>query len=181
MSRKYFYLLLALASLLAPAQSIRANDRAQRNSNTAAEGPQSDPTKYLIDSFPNSIALKQKGHLLEFCPDNTCDGFSSATNVPVTTIKDFAFLYEYYFSDYTYLPDWRTHSDVKAAAARILSEPAYGHCKVQDDLESAKCILLDLSRGGKIKLIFVRYDENQRNVVPEDISKELSKKPGSQQ
>jgi hypothetical protein len=43
------------------------------------------------------------------------------------------------------------------------------------------CALLDLSRNGRIKSMFVRYDENRRNIVPEDISKELSRKPAPAQ
>jgi hypothetical protein len=70
---------------------------------------------------------------------------------------------------------------VQKAAERILSEPQYQACKNESDRQMARCALLDLSRNGRIKLIFVRYDENRRNVVPEDISKELSRKPAPAQ
>jgi hypothetical protein len=140
-----------------------------------------NPLKYLASSWPADVTLKEKGHLLEICPDNTCDGFVSSANVPAAELRDFAYLYIYYFSDYVDLPAWRSNAEAKNAAGRVLSKPEYRNCKNQSDLESARCVLLDLSRGGKIKLIFVRYDENQRNVVPEDIHKELSKKPSSAQ
>jgi len=138
-----------------------------------------DPLKSLTSSFPKSIRIKQDGHLLEFCPDNTCDGFVSTPSVPVAELKDFAYLYIFYFSDFVYLPEWRSQGEAKDAAERLLSRPEYRKCKAQSERETARCVLLERSHGGRIRLIFVRYDENQRNVVPEDISKELSEKPAS--
>jgi hypothetical protein len=137
--------------------------------------------EYLASSWPAEVTLKDKGHLLEICPDNTCDGFVSSANVPVAELRDFAYLYIYYFSDYVDLPAWRSNAEAKNAAEHILSKPEYRNCKNQSDLESARYVLLDLSGGGRIKLIFVRYDENARNIVPMDIHKELLKKPGSAQ
>jgi hypothetical protein len=100
------------------------------------DNPQFDPMKYVTNSFTGSVALKRKGHLLEFCPDNTCDGFVSSANVPVTQLKDFAYLYIYFFSDFIYLPDWRSHAEAKDAAERVLSKRAYGNCKAETDLQS---------------------------------------------
>lgn len=148
---------------------------AQHSAKNEASGSQFDPLKCLTSSFPSSVSVKRKGHLLEFCPDNTCHGFVSSANVSAVALKDFAYLYIYFFSDYVYLPDWRNHPDAKVAAERVLSKLEYRHCKAENDRETARCVLLDLSRGGKIKLIFVRYDENRRNVVPEDVAEELSK------
>ena len=88
-------------------------------------------------------------------------------------------MYIYFFSDYIYLPEWRSKAEAKNAAERVLSKPEYHSCESENDTEKARCVLLDVSRGGRIKLIFVRYDENRRNVVPENISKELSKRPAS--
>src|SRR5262249_23708120 len=58
-----------------------------------------DPTKALTKDFPNTVSLKQNGHLLEFCPDGTCDGFVASGGVTVSSLRDFAVLYEYFFSD----------------------------------------------------------------------------------
>jgi hypothetical protein len=147
----------------------------------AADDPL-DPLKQVTGTFPKSIELKKNGRLLEFCPDNTCHGFSASENVPVATLKDFAFLYIYFFSDYYSLPEWRDKAEVKDTAERVLSEPEYHTCKKESSRESARCVLLDLSRNGRIKLLFVRYDEGQRNVVRESISEQLSeKKPAAKQ
>ena len=58
----------------------------------------------------------------------------------------------------------------------MLSKPDYRKCKDENSREAARCVLRDLSRAGRIKLIFVRYDEGERNVVPENIADELSEK-----
>jgi len=168
---------LALCSIIArgAASKSRVASSTEQDANDSPAVAHSDPLAYLTKSFPHTVQFKQNGHLLEFCPDNTCDGFVSSKVVPVATIKDFAYLYIYFFSEYTYLSDWRSHADAKDAVARLLSKPQYRGCRNENNREAARCVLLDLSRGGRIKLIFVRYDENRRNVVPEDIAKELSK------
>jgi len=153
----------------------------RQNALVQPNNTQINPLKYLASSWPADVTLKDKGHLLEICPDNTCNGFVSTANVPVAELKDFGYLYIFYFSTYVDLPGWRSNAEAKNAAEHILSKPEYRNCKNQSDLESARCVLLDLSRGGRIKLIFVRYDENARNVVLEDIRKELLKKPDARQ
>lgn len=164
-----------------PGSAYARSNLAPQEAKVESGNGQFDPLKALTSAFPGSVTLKNKGHLLEFCPDNTCHGFVSSASVPVTKLKDFAYLYIYFLSEYIYLPDWRSHAEAKNAAERVLSAPEYRNCKSGSDRQTARCILLDLSRDEKIKLIFVRYDENRRNVVPEDIPKELSKKPAETQ
>lgn len=134
----------------------------------------SDPLRHITSSFPKTIELKNKGKLLEFCPDNTCDGFVAAGPVSVGTMKDFAYLYVYFFSDYYILQEWRKQEEATKAVEGVLSQPEYRSCRSANSREAARCVLLDLSRNGKIRVIFIRYDENQRNVVRKDIIKELS-------
>jgi hypothetical protein len=154
-------------------------DPAPQNVKVEPDGTQPDLLKNLASSFPDSITLKRKGHLLEFCPDNTCDGFASSASVPVSELKDFAYLYIYFFSDFYYLPDWRTHADAKDVAERILAKPKYRGCKGESNRQTARSVLLQLSRGRRIKLMFIRYDENARSAGRLDIPTELSKKPAS--
>jgi len=133
-----------------------------------------DPLQQLRKGFPDTVELKNNGRLLEFCPDGTCDGFVSSGTVSVATLKDFGYLYVYFFSDYTFLGEWRTSNKAKETADRVLAKPEYRNCRNGNDREAARCVLLDLSRGGGIRLIFVRYDEGQRHVVRRDIRKQLS-------
>ena len=93
----------------------------------------------------------------------------------MASLKDFAYLYVYFFSDYlVYLPEWRDRDGSKHTAERVLSKPEYLTCKSDNSRDAARCVLLRLSRNGKIKLLFIRYDEGQRNVVPENVAKLLS-------
>lgn len=141
----------------------------------------SDPMKRISKAFPDTVAIKNKGHLLEFCPDGTCDGFVTTGNMSVTTLKDFAYLYVYFFSDYTYLDEWRGKEEAKNTAERILSKPEYRNCKNENTREAARCILSDLSKGGRVKLIFVRYDEGERHAVPKNLAERLSEKQDAPQ
>jgi hypothetical protein len=134
-----------------------------------------DPLEQVTTSFPQSIKLNQSKRILEFCPDDTCHGFVGSA-VSVITLKDFAYLYLYFFSDYTYLPAWRKRPESQTVAERVLSKPEYGNCKRNSDFDSARCVLLGLSQKGTVRLEFIRYDEGKRNVVREDIAKELSEK-----
>src|SRR4029077_8068899 len=141
------------------------------------DAKQSDPIQQLQKSFPDTVELKNHGKLLEFCPDGTCDGFVTSGNVSIPTLKDFAYLYVFFFSDNMVLDDWRRTEDAKKTAEGVLAKNQYVGCANADRLEAARCVLRDLSRGGRIRLIFVRYDEGKRVVVPENLAEELAKTP----
>jgi len=141
----------------------------------------SDPMKQLSKTFPDTVAIKNKGRLLEFCPDGTCDGFVTAGNMSVPTLKDFAYLYVYFFSDYTFLDEWRSKEEAKNTAGQILAKPQYKNCKNENSHEAARCVLRDLSKGGRVKLIFVRYDEGERHAVPKNLAERLSEKQDAPQ
>lgn len=158
---RHILLLIVLAPMLG----------AQVQPNSKAEP---DPLKQLTATFPNSVHYRDHGRVLDFCPDNTCHGFSALYSVPGGSLRDFAFLYVYYFSDYYALPEWRTNEQVKLATGRVLAKPSYRGCKKETDRESARCVLLTLSGQGKVKLFFIRYDEGKRNVVQEDIREQIS-------
>jgi hypothetical protein len=99
----------------------------------------------------------------------------------VPTLKDFAYLYVYFFSDYTFLGDWRSKEEAKNTAERILSKPEYRSCKNENSREAARCVLRDLSKEGRVKLIFVRYDEGERHAVPKNLAERLSEKQDAPQ
>jgi hypothetical protein len=135
-----------------------------------------DPIKELSKAFPDTVEIKNNGRLLEFCPDGTCDGFVTSGNMSVPALKDFAYLYVYFFSDYTILDEWRGKVEAKEIAVEVLSNPEYLSCRSENDREAARCVLRNLSRDGRVKLIFIRYDEGARNVVHEDLAARLSQK-----
>ena len=120
-----------------------------------------DPMQQLENAFPDTVNIKNHGTLLEFCPDGTCDGFVTSGNVPLPTLKDFAYLYVYFFSDNVTLDDWKATEGAKEMANRVLGQRQYLACKSADIREAARCVLRDLSRNGRIRLIFVRYNSLQ--------------------
>ena len=136
----------------------------------------SDPMKELSRNFPDTVELKNKGRLLEFCPDGTCDGFVTSGDVSVAALKELAYLYVYFFSDYTFLDEWRSKQEAKTTAELILSKPEYRNCKNDNSREAARCVLRDLSKRGRIKLIFVRCDEGERHAVPKNLADRLAEK-----
>jgi hypothetical protein len=87
----------------------------------AAADQQFDPLEQIAKTFPGTIEFKKKGRVLEFCPDNTCDGFRASTSVSRSDLKNFAYLYIYFFSDYYALGEWRQTLPAKETAEHILS------------------------------------------------------------
>jgi hypothetical protein len=135
-----------------------------------------DPLKQITSSFPDSIHLNAKQRTVEFCPDETCHRFVGSPPISITTLKDFAYLYVYFFSDYYSFPEWRNRSESRTVAERVLSKEEYSACKRDADFDSARCILLDLAKKGAVRLEFVRGDEGRQNVVRENVIKELTEK-----
>ena len=140
-----------------------------------------DPLQQIQKAFPDTVEIKDHGKLLEFCPDGTCDGFVTSGNVPLPTLKDFAYLYVYFFSDNITLDDWKGTAGATEMADRVLGQNQYLACKNMDSREAARCILRDLSRNGRIRLIFVRYDEGERHAVRENLQEKLASSTGPRQ
>jgi hypothetical protein len=133
-----------------------------------------DPLQQIQKAFPDTVEIKDHGKLLEFCPDGTCDGFVTLGNVPLPTLKDFAYLYVYFFSDNITLDDWKATAGAKEMADHVLGQSQYFACKNMDSREATRCVLRDLSRNGRIRLIFVRYDEGERHAVRENLQEKLA-------
>jgi len=166
--------LAALITLFAPSMQA-ALSFPQQTRAANASGTAFDPLKQVISAFPESIKLNQSKRILEFCPDyEVCDGFVASPSIAIATLKDFAYLYIYFYSDYFDLPKWRNHPESEATVERVLSKPEYRNCKHDSYFESARCVLLDRSRKGAIRLELIRYDEGARNVVREDMVKKLT-------
>lgn len=137
-----------------------------------------DPTEEININFPDSIRLKTDGRLtIEFCPDNTCDAFVAERQTSLESLKDFVYLFVFFYSDYYVLDTWRDKDTAKTIIEHILSKPQYSPCKKSNVEDTARCILSRLSQKGQIKLLAIRYDERRRNVVKRDLNAVLSKAP----
>ena len=136
-----------------------------------------DPMQELQGFFPNSIQINAGGGpSIEFCPDNTCHYFVGDKKISLETVKDFAYLYIYFFSDYFVLDEWRNRKESIITARKILSKPIYKGCK-KDEGEAARCILRRMAQSDQVKLYFVRYDEGKRNLVSEDVFARTAQAP----
>jgi hypothetical protein len=130
-----------------------------------------DPLKQITRRFPNSIKIKKQGRQIEFCPDNTCDGFAASKKISSTQLKNFAYIYLFYFSGYYDLDEWRTKPANRVVAERLLRSPEFTSCKEQNLRDKARCSLLLLNRKG-VRLYGVRYDEGARNVEDLDVAED---------
>jgi hypothetical protein len=59
-------------------------------------------------------------------------------------------------------------------ADRVLSQSQYLGCRNAVSREAARCVLRGLSRNGRIRLIFVRYDEGERHAGEENLAQKLA-------
>jgi hypothetical protein len=130
-----------------------------------------DPIQVISKNFQDIKVQSEKDgkRSIEFCPDNTCDFFLARKEVSLESLKDFAYIYIYFFSGYYVLEKWRSGEEPTSLARQILSKPVYQDCKQTTNKEAARCLLRRLSRESGIELYFVRYDENKRHVEPADI------------
>ena len=141
----------------------------------AASTESADPIQVISKSFPDSIRVELIGRSsIEFCPDNTCELFVSSRGVSLDEFKDFVYIFLYFFSSYYLLDEWRRDEEISSVARQILSKAPYQICQRETKKKSAGCLLRHLSRGNRIKLYFVRYDEGRRNVVEYDILEETN-------
>lgn len=137
-----------------------------------------DPTHEISINFSDSIRFKTDGHsTIEFCPDNTCDAFVAEKQTSLESLKDFVYLFVFFYSDYYVLDTWRDKETAKTIAEQILSKPQYRSYNKSNVGDTARCILSHLSQRGQIKLFTVRYDEHGRNVVKRNLNAVLSKAP----
>jgi len=114
---------------------------------------------------------------LEYCPDNTCERFGSVIGVSKEELVDFGFLYLFFFGDYIYLEQWRQFGDHRKTATEILNKVEYSRFSGAYEVNKAKQILLHLSRGDRIRVIFIRYDEGEKAVSPISLNEVLIRKP----
>lgn len=118
----------------------------------------------LSVEFRDTVQIhSNKNNTIDFCPDNTCETFEARSTVPVSTVADFAYLYLYFFSDYSVLSEWRKRPESLAITKKILESGSYKVCVSDQDIGRARCVLRHLSHDNKIHVFFVRFDEGVRS------------------
>lgn len=131
-----------------------------------------DPLQEINRFFTDSVSVETNDDFsIEFCPDNTCVFVVANKRVSLEILKDFAYLYVYFFSTYYVLDEWRNQEQPKLIAKQILSKDLYRNCKSDVEEQAARCLLCEWSRTSNIQLYAVRYDENVRSLDRVDIYK----------
>ena len=136
----------------------------------------SDSATALRKAFGDSIEISAAPSMsIEFCPDNTCDVFRTERKEMGDALCDFAYLYLYYVSDYSMLETVRKSGPVKSEAEQILQRRAAGSCRNGDRVTTIGCVLNRLAKENGIVILFVRYDEKERNEQRVDLKQALTR------
>ena len=128
----------------------------------------------FLDSAPSAPVKLNAGKKIswaEYCPDNTCDVIRVRRSIDRLRLSVLAVSYFFYFSDYTYLEDWRSPSNV-AFANDFLKENSQ-QCGAAEGREMARCLLLNAHKSDGLEVIFIRYDEGKAMVQKIDLDAEL--------
>jgi len=122
----------------------------------------------LLDFAGKDVEIRSRGTMsIEYCPDNTCDGFVGSTRgATIENLADFAHIYLFYVSRYVYLEDARLKPNARALVIEALQRHTDG-CPSSPELAAARCVLEKISEEDDVRVVSVRFDENTRteNVV----------------
>jgi hypothetical protein len=140
------------------------------------DGEKIDAWELLRKEFGGAIEMYQNAHgtTIEYCPFNTCDAFSSSDHQK-NRLADFVYMYFYYLptSNHPSVFEFRKSCGDKYVD-RIIERNSEC-CKNVLGNKQVKCVLERMAMKHKIRLKFVRYDEQQRNEVLVDLKTEFDK------
>lgn len=125
------------------------------------------PFKALEAAFPGQFTVsKGTAALVEFCPDNTCYAFERAPGVSYEELAGFIYLYLFYSSDYVYTEAWQNKPESAIMAKAIAAKIGPKSCRASAGGKAGLCIMNSMLSTKAVKVYDVRYDENERSVVP---------------
>lgn len=127
-------------------------------------------TESLEKNFPGSIQwVKEEKHEVRFCPDNTCDVFSTKNNISDESMAAYVVLYAYFFSDYFVLKEWRdlksTQQQAETVQLLLRSELPDLTCSASN---CAREILISMGERKGISIYRGRFDED--NFIKEPVN-----------
>ena len=127
----------------------------------------SEPFKALEAAFPGQFSVsKGTATMAEFCPDNTCYAFERARGVSNEELAGFVYLHLFYSSDYAYTEAWQNKPESAIAAKTIAAKLGPQSCRVFAGAKAGLCVMNSMISKKAVKAYDVRYDENERSVVP---------------
>jgi hypothetical protein len=123
----------------------------------------------LRQQFGESIEYEAApAPVLRYCPDNTCEAFKGTQHARQADVAEFALLYLWGISDYTYLRGW--HDAPTPPAVREALHRHDASCSPAQDRQRLACALRALAKTAGIRGFVVRYDEG--DVAEEEIDLE---------
>jgi len=173
----WFVLVMALV-LVGEGCTRERDNREGSTQNRSPENSENDSLIALLRVLGHGLTIEgvtidnEAGMRIEYCPDNTCDSFSSGVN-STTDVLDFALLYLLFVSDHFTIQEIRSTSEAQAALKVALDRARNEGCDSGEEELVAQCRLRTLAERSQIKITFVRYDEMQRNEVPQNLEDEL--------
>lgn len=117
-----------------------------------------------IASGGPAVAVKQGGRLVEYCPDNTCEVFSLRSGKATGALTDFTLAYLYAVSDYIYLEEFQSRTDLQEVAQLLRRYEA--NCPQPTQKAAARCVAARLAAKHSIRVTFVRFDEGRKYSEP---------------
>jgi hypothetical protein len=108
---------------------------------------------------------------MRYCPDNTCEAFRGGAIASGEDVADFALLYLWGVSRYTYLERWRGSPSPPEVQAAL--ERGGRSCAAGTEVERLACTLRRLAKKAEIRITFVRYDEGAVATDQLDLETEL--------
>jgi transglutaminase-like putative cysteine protease len=130
-------------------------------SGSTTAGCQADSYTKLLADFPDAVRYDRFKATIEYCPDNTCHRFASRNKASCEAMSDFLLLYLRYFSDYTYLEEWRAHQDTNLRVAEVMSKSPYLACTRDRAVAPARCAIEKARATYRIVGYNVTYDEGK--------------------
>jgi hypothetical protein len=128
----------------------------------------------LLNSAPAAaikVSVGRNTSWAEYCPDNTCDVIRFRRKVDKRWLATLAVAYFFYFSDYSYLRDWRNAENT--TRADVLLNAGARSCGPAEGRGLARCLLLKARQAG-LESLFIRYDEGKTIVQKVDLLEQLN-------
>ena len=118
-----------------------------------------------IASGGPTVSVKQSGRLVEYCPDNTCEVFSLRSGKDTaSSLTDFAFAYLFAVSDYVYLAEFQSRTDLQEVTQLLRRYKS--NCPQAAQKAAARCVAAWLAAKHPIRVTFVRFDEGRKYSEP---------------
>jgi hypothetical protein len=136
-----------------------------------------DAAQLLSKHLGDAIEPMREEGIIDYCPDNTCDSFSTKFSSPGSfhRLADFVYIYLFNISDDPSLEGFRASGKdyISDIVSRNMRE-----CADTSEMENAKCALRNLASAYSIKLKAITYEELDKHEVPIDLESELKRTEG---